>query len=409
MNNNCREKNIEAITDYFRRGCKEEYLPKIGVETECFVVDKHGNPITYDVLEQIMQNQVREGDTVVQEDGYFLGYYNKDFSVTLEPAAQLEISVMPQLELKRMEEILRNFYYSYSHALEKEGYVMMNTGYHPTCKAEELSLIPKKRYEYMNDYFANSGSRGYQMMRATASTQVAVDYFSEDDFVQKYRLACALVPILSLLTENCPVYEGEASARFLTRSYVWQDVDKVRCLIPDCAYREDFGFKAYAEELYDKPPILIKEGSRTIPTDSKTINELYCDKELTVEEIEHLISMFFPDIRLKQYLEIRPADSLTMDLTLAYVALVREIFYNKEILGELVNYLIVKDKLAIEDAKNNLMKQGYNGEVYGMPVAEVVDKIFTLVDVYGADESRKYLKPLAELAAKRITPSRINN
>ena len=407
QNDRIRERNIAAIAGYFRGGCKDASSSKIGVETEYFVIDKQGRPITYTELEAVMKRQVTGGDTVVEEDGHFLGYYNKDFSVTLEPAAQLEISVMPQGSLARMEDILKDFNANYSKAFTAEGYVMVNTGYHPTCKAEELSLIPKKRYEYMNAYFAHSGSRGYQMMRATASTQVAVDYSSEEDFVAKYRLACTLVPILALLTENCPVYEGEPSPRMLTRSYVWQGVDNERCLIPDCTFAEGFGFEAYAEELYSKPPILIidPETGKTIDTGNKTISEIYGDRELTTPEIEHLISMFFPDVRLKHYLEIRPADSLPIDLTLAYVALVREIFYNKEIFRELSDYLKVEDKQEIEASKNNLMKHGYHGKVYGKPFSEVADKIFELIAVHGDCEGQQYIKPLAGLAAKRMAPS----
>ena len=403
------EKNIKAIADYFRHGCKPGNTHKIGVETEFFVIDKQGNPITYAELEKVMKTQVKDKDTVVEEDGYFLGYYNKDFSVTLEPSAQLEISVMPQSSLARMEKILSEFNRMYGNALADIGYTMVNAGYHPTRKAEELSLIPKKRYEYMNDYFKGTGDRGYQMMRATASTQVAVDYSDEEDFVKKYRLACALVPVFSLLTENSPVYEKQPSQRFLTRSYVWQDVDSERCLIPDCTYSQDFGFDAYAEEIYGKPPILIKEGSTTIYTKNKTIREIYCDRQLAGAEIEHLLSMFFPDIRLKQYLEIRPGDSLPLELTLAYVALVREIFYNKTILENLSAYLKVSSKQEIEVAKNNLMEHGYEGTVYGIPVANVVDKIFALIENNGEYENKKYLKPLARLARKRIVPKQDKN
>lgn len=399
------EKNIEAIVEYFRAGSKCSGVPKVGVETEYFVIDRQGKSISYETLERIMQMQVQDSDTVVEEDGHFLGYYNRDFSVTLEPAAQLEISVMPQTSLRRMEQILTDFNRNYSDALAKVGYTMVNAGYHPTCKAEELSLIPKKRYEYMNAYFAHSGTRGYQMMRATASTQVAVDYFSEEDFVKKYRLACTLVPIFSLIAENCPVYEGKKSERFLTRSYVWQDVDAERCLIPECTFKEQFGFRAYAKELYGKPPILVKDGKLTYSTEDNTIAQWYRNREISGEEIEHLISMFFPDVRLKKYLEIRPADSLPVDLTLGYVALVREIFYREEILEELACYLEVKNKQDIEDAKNNLMKHGYGGQVYGKPVTEVVDKIFELVEAYGDSEAKEYIKPLAKLAAKRLTPA----
>ena len=404
---NPEQKNIDAIAAYFEAGCKSCVEKRVGIETEHFVLNDQGEPVTYEILDAIMQELVQEGDVVVEEDGHFLGYYNEEFSITLEPAAQLEISVMPQKSVADMERILKRFYKEYGDALLHHGYHLVHAGYHPTRLAGELSLIPKKRYEYMDAYFRHSGSRGYQMMRGTASTQVSVDYLNEADFVKKYRLACALVPVFSLITENSPVYEGKRSPRFLTRSYVWQDVDSIRCLIPDSAFRADFGFRAYAAELYGKPPILVKEGSLTRSTNTSTLAEWYKDKELTLPEIEHLISMFFPDVRLKQYLEIRPADSLPMPLALAYAELVRGIFYRRELLDFFADYFSGADKQNIEAAKNELMEKGYQGIVYGRPVAEVTELLFEKVLV-GADESeRERMRPLYELVKRKVTPAEV--
>lgn len=400
------QKNIDAITEYFLAGCKSCKERRVGVEIEHFVINDRGEPITYEGLDRLMQELVRKSDRVEEEDGHFLGYYNEEFSITLEPAAQLEISVMPQKRLADIERILKNFYREYGDALAERGFHMVHAGYHPTRRASQLSLIPKKRYEYMNAYFAHSGSRGYQMMRATASTQVSVDYLDETDFIKKYRLACALVPVFSLITDNSPVYEGKKSERFLTRSYVWQDVDSVRCMVPDCTFREDFGFRAYAEELYHKPPILVKEGSLTRYTGESTIAEWYRERELTTAEIEHLISMFFPDVRLKHYLEIRPADSLPMEFSLAYAALVQGIFYQKETLNALTDAFRIEDKRQIEEAKNNLMEKGFDGTVYGRPAAEAVDFLFQSVLERAGEAEKQVIAPLAKLAEKRITPAR---
>lgn len=403
------QKNLESIAGYFKDGCKQTGEKRLGIEIEHFVLSDQGVPVTYEELDAILQSMVSERDHVVMEDGHFWGYYNEDFSITLEPAAQLEISVMPQLSVADIERILKSFYQEYGDALRQKGYHLVNLGYHPTRRAQQLPLIPKKRYEYMDAYFCSSGTRGMQMMRATASTQVSVDYTDEADFRKKYRLACILTPIFSLITDNSPIYEGQESPRFLTRSYVWQDVDKVRCLVPECTFQKDFGFLAYAKELYSKPPILVKEGSVTKATGKQTIAEWYQNKMLTKEEIEHLISMFFPDIRLKQYLEIRPADSLPLQLALAYAELVRSIFYKEEVLDYFSTYFAVTDKGQIEAAKESLMAEGYAGTVYGHPVTEAAEALFSKAAAYANQEERKRLQPLYELVKERKTPAMINN
>lgn len=42
---------------------------------------------------------------------------------------------------------------------------------------------------------------------------------------------------------------------------------------------------------------------------------------MTEEEIEHMLSMVFPDVRLKNYIEIRMADSLPKEEPLHILAL----------------------------------------------------------------------------------------
>lgn len=184
-------------------------------------------------------------------------------------------------------------------------------------------------------------------------------------------------------------------------------MDVARCLVPECTFREDFGFRTYAEDIYNKPPILIKEGTQTYACGQKTIKELYQEKELSVPEIEHLISMFFPDVRLKQYLEIRPADSLPLPLAMAYVELVKGIFYNRETLDFLSRHFKVTSSQEIEDAKNSLMEKGFDGLIYGHRAAELSDLLFEKVRGGMTAEELARLQPLYELASQRKTPSQV--
>lgn len=395
--------NIDHLVKYFQDGCKTQENKTIGIEIEHFVVNTDNEPATYQQISEIMKSMMKAEDIPSEENGYLLGYYNQDFSITLEPAVQLEISVMPQRTVEAAAGILEKFYKDYGQALQEKGLRMIALGYHPYKKAESLPLIPKKRYEYMNQYFTSSGTRGHQMMRATASTQVSIDYFDEQDFVNKYRLACCLVPILGLITDNSPIYEGEIQREHMARTFVWQDVDKERCLIPVCCFEADFGFEAYAKEMYGKPPILVQEQGETIHTLGLTIAEYYQEKELGIPEIEHLISMFFPDIRLKHYIEIRPADSMPLPYVLAYTLLIKGIFYRPQTVLELQKYLDVSSREEIEDAKKELIKKGYRGTIYKKSAGEVVDTIFSFAQRGLKQEEIEFMEPLSRLARKRVT------
>ncbi|MFR1638871.1 MAG: hypothetical protein ACLSVD_06610 [Eggerthellaceae bacterium] len=48
---------------------------------------------------------------------------------------------------------------------------------------------------------------------------------------------------------------------------------------------------------------------------------------MTRAEVEHAVSMFFTDVRLKTYIEIRPADAMPIPYVIAYAALIKGLFY----------------------------------------------------------------------------------
>ena len=56
---------------------------------------------------------------------------------------------------------------------------------------------------------------------------------------------------------------------------------------------------------------------------------------MTRADVEHALSMVFPDVRLKSYVEIRPADSMPVPYAIAYAALVKGLFYWDENLESL--------------------------------------------------------------------------
>ena len=59
--------------------------------------------------------------------------------------------------------------------------MILPLGYMPVGKAEDMELIPKDRYRFMDRYFRKFGPYGTCMMRGSASTQVSVDFRDEDD------------------------------------------------------------------------------------------------------------------------------------------------------------------------------------------------------------------------------------
>lgn len=378
--------NIRKIAEYIAAGAKSS--DNIGVELEHFIVRKDGTHVSYhggvkNILADLSEFYTKKdysGDDLV-------ALYSDDASITIEPAGQIEISIKPCSELSEILDIYNSFINRITPILKKYDFDIVNLGYSPKSRAADMELIPKKRYEFMNRYFRTSGRYGMNMMRATASTQCSIDYKDEKDCRRKMQLAYALAPIFALITDNAPIFEGEKAPSRMMRTVIWSSVDNDRCGVVPNVFEDDFGYMKYAEYIYNSPAILIIENGVPKYTGSEKICDIYKDKELSNAEIEHLLSMFFPDIRLKQYIEIRPADCMEMEYAIGYAALIKAVFTKLD---------IPRIKLTAEDveaAKDELIRNGYNGIIHGIPVKEIINTMFEKAfDVLG-DEA-KYLTPL---------------
>lgn len=371
--------NIDAIEAYFRAGCKPACKTRYGVEVEHFVVRrKDGRSVTY--YEKGGVRELLEGvSSLFPEKIYsgesLLGLMCPDYSITLEPAGQLEISIAPREDCRQVKQIYEAFLHRMEPVLSALGLKLAACGYQPVSKAGELPLIPKKRYEYMDAYFQKLGPYGRYMMRGTASVQISIDYEDEQDFLLCYRAACALGPVLAFLTDYAPVFEGKPNKIPMLRTFIWEQVDSARTGIVPGTFEEGFGFRRYAQYLYSREPIFIIQNGDSVPTGNLTAAQLYQDKNITREEIEHLISMVFPDVRLKNFIEIRLADSMPEKEMLSYLVLIKGLFENREGLKQLLESCGELSEKAVKEAKEALMKNGAKAVIYEKPAAVFIREI----------------------------------
>lgn len=399
-----RGKNINTLVDFYKSGIKGTEKKNLGVEVEHFLVHRDSErTISYEATLEVMERLKGEGHQGIYEEGKLLGYYNEEYAVSLEPAAQLEISISPQESIISIDRIYSSFFGELTKISNDLGYLVRTIGYQPKSRVRDLPLIPKERYSYMDEYFKKTGSYGINMMRGTASTQVSIDYFSEEDSMRKLKLASLLGPILSLITDNSPYFEGQIYQGNLLRTLIWSDVDGKRCGVPSFALRSRALFKDYGEYIYTSPALLLLDGQELKYTGDTTAEEFYKDREASLQELLQLGSMFFPDVRLKSYLEIRVADSMPKEYALGYIALIKGIFYNEEIINELLRALQRMKLQDIKKGKQSLIEYGYKGIIYGRPATYWVDLLLTLGEKALVQEERPYLEPIKKLAEERLT------
>ena len=402
-----RERNIQAIIAYYESGIKS-VTGEIGIELEHTIVKSRGlKPVSYSeehgvrwLLEQL---HPLYPDATFAEDGDLLGLSRPFEAVTLEPAAQLELSAGPFKDLASAEQCFLSFEEELRGILSPVGLETLTIGYHPTACAQDLELIPKRRYKFMNLYLGEISPWGPRMMRGSASTQVSIDFASVDDCLRKLRLAYALVPVFSLICDNSPMFEGAKRPHELMRTEIWKYCDPDRCGLVPGVMDQAFDLRAYAEYVLDTPAILVACERHGWCYSEQTFGELYADTVMDRGDVEHALSMFFNDVRLKTYIEIRPADALPIPYAIAYAGMVKGLFATQDTLHELDGLFKGVTGDDIDAAKESLMASGYEANVYGRPVSEIADRIIEIAHSGLSADEQRYLEPLAELIADRTT------
>lgn len=388
----------ESFIDYFVHAAKKKAAPRLGVEIEHFILDrdsKKAAPYSGDrgvrqILARLME--LYPEARILPDDDFF-GFSIPDFTITIEPAAQLEISIAPMESIREIADIYRSFSKDLDAVLAPLGYAACNVGCQPVSLVTELEQIPKRRYDLMNAHFQQTGTGGMEMMRGSASLQVSIDYYSQEDFRRKLQAAYYYGPLLKLLCDNSPSFQGKHLGTHLKRTDIWRRTDPDRCGILPGVFSPSYGFADYAAFLGNMPPIFLKQGQAIQPTGFRRVSELFADKVLSEEEIAHVLSLTFPDVRVKQYLEIRFADSVPYPFIPAYCAVIKGLLYAEGGL-EYAQRKIRGGHMSEEDiheAEDTLMVQGWDAKVYGRPVTELAKELLQLAGEGLPEEERPWL------------------
>lgn len=409
-----RADNRAAIVSYFESGIKERG-EALGIELERILVKRvpgtEGEPafvpVTYSGENGVawLLDRLREWypDATYDAEGDLLGVARPNESVTIEPAAQVELSAGPFTDLGEAYRCFTAFQELLERVLAPHGIEALTVGYNPIAAARDLELIPKERYTYMDRWFERISDFGKTMMRGSASTQVSIDYTSEADCLTKMRVAYALAPLFALICDNSAIFEGAPREHELVRTEIWEFCDPARCGAVPGIMNEGFTWEDYADYLLDTPAILMPEGDGHARFEERTFAEVFADAVMTRADVEHTVSMFFNDVRLKTYIEIRPADSLPVPYAIAYAALIKGLFYDAGNLAHLAARYATTTEADMLDAKHALMAHGYAGEVYGRPASSEAEHLIDLAEAALDDTDRTLLAPLAALVRSHET------
>ena len=365
-------KNKEDIIDHFIEGCKSQ--KNIGVENEKFIFEiKSKKRSNYDQISNVLKflNE-NYGWNKILENKNLIGLELNGKQVTLEPGNQIELA---GAKLKNIHEVCSesyNFQDQLIRACKSCELDILSIGYDPYTNLKDVPTNPKKRYKIMTKEMPKNGKHSLEMMYQTAGTQINLDYSSEKNFSDIFKLSTYIVPLTISLFANSSIKENSYSQYLSYRSYVWQNTS--RGGLPKIFF-ENMTFEKYADFCIYYPLLFLVKNSEYLFPKKYLFKDFIENKidELNKEspskkDLEIHLSTIFTEIRLKQYLEIRSIDACEWDCHCAAPA-----FYTGLIYGNLDEGLdVIKNWKSNEviNAYLDAPKKGLKTEIKGKNMIE---------------------------------------
>jgi len=315
-----RHLNNGDLAAWFALGNKPRSEWRIGTEHEKigFCMDTL-QPIPYDgerSIKQLLALLMRQGWQPVLEQDNLIALKQGMASVTLEPGGQLELSGAPLATIHQTCRETQDYHRMVRRISDELHIGFLALGFQPKWQQHEIPWMPKARYAVMRKYMPSVGTGGLDMMTRTATVQANLDFSSEADMARKMRISLCLQPLVTALYAASPFEHGKPSAYLSRRAACWLDTDAKRTGIPACAFDDDFGFAAYTEWALDAPMYFVLRGDTYIDCAGGSFRDFMRGtlarlpgEYPTIADWATHISTLFPDVRLKQYLEMRGADA----------------------------------------------------------------------------------------------------
>jgi glutamate--cysteine ligase len=263
----------------------------------------------------------------------------------------------------------------------------------------------------MTDYLPSKASMPLVMMRETAGIQLAFDYKSEKDAMKKMRIALLLSPFMTAMFANSPLKNNKDTGYKSYRALAWLNTDNDRTgLISKELFKPDASFEDYVNAVLNIPMIFLNRNEKYYDTGELTFNEFmkkgYKGFRAEINDWLTHSSLFFPDVRLKTYIEIRNHDCVNYELTLACIALWKGIMHSSKALDEISELLKDFTYEDINLLRTLVPKYALDAKVKGIKVSQVAKEIIKISKDFLGEEV-VYLEPLESLVNVSKTPADI--
>lgn len=390
------------LLDEFLLGCKTEQ--KLGMEYERIPVSKYTSNVTpyygdFGVCEILREFAKADNWDYILDDTNIIGLKKLHDTITLEPGSQIELSIEPQQHVRDLKQRIEEIDSVLTPILDEFDVKLLNVGVSPKTTYKNIKLIPKSRYHLMANYLW--GILSDVMMRETAGIQVGIDFKSEEDAMRKFRLANLMMPFATAMYANSSIRGGVDTGYQSFRALAWLNTDNERCGFA-LDFDKNMCFKDYVNKLLETPMIFINREDKTVSLNGRLTFKQFMDKGFedfypTLEDWKLHSNLYFPEVRLRNFIEIRNHDCVGGGLEYSIPALYKGIMYSKPAFEEVEEMLNKYTANEIKELRYNVARLATGAKIGKRHILSICKELaeisYYTLKTEGEDEEQ-FLIPL---------------
>lgn len=278
-------------------------------------------------------------------------------NLSFEPGGQLEHSTVPYPCLSDAMRRVKKIQWFLDQKLEGRGISLRHFGINPYHSVEDIGLqMNKPRYQAMNAYFSSIGEWGPRMMRQTCTVQVCLD-FGENESVlgRRYLVSELVAPFSQAMFANSPFIDGKLTDIDGVRAKTWKHLDKTRTGLmselighyasastPDVVGKEKC-VEFYLNFLLKSQVVFIESLNYEVPSSGLTFAEWiengYKNLYPSEKDLDTQLSLLFPEVRPKGFLELRAADAQDRAWQFVPAAFFTGLLYDEKATSSFLEYI----------------------------------------------------------------------
>ena len=403
------------IKKIYTSGCKPKSDLKVGFEYERLPIIKD-DYIAADYsgehgLNKFLSEYAKtENWDYITDNNKIIGLKQGHNTITLEPGCQTEFSIEPQQDIAQLENKVNMLNNQMIPILDKLGISLINYGVSPVSTYKTINLIPKKRYHIMAKYLW--GILSDVMMRETAGIQGTFDFTDEEDAIKKFKIANMLSPFMTAMFANSPIRGGVDTGYKSFRALSWLNTDNDRCGFFS-NFKDDFNFDDYINYVITTPMLFITRNNENIIFSGDKSFDKYMEyghAGFYAELDDYLLqaNLCFPEVRLRNFIEVRNHDCNGGKLPYAMLAIYKGILYSPSSISSIEELLKDLSSEDFNELRYNVPKYALDTKIKNKTLSIYAKEIINIAENGLKEVNKKeisYLDYIKEYTFNGITPA----